>query len=72
MNIIQYVASIVSVQKYDYKKLVSRAFSKGGFKFFSDGLVLLLLSNKFILQSVNLEDKLMKTKDKKDDKMTDK
>merc|ERR1712029_1250346 len=36
------------------KKLVSRAFSKGGFKFFSDGLVLLLLSNKFILQSVNL------------------
>ena len=52
--------------------LVSRAFSKGGFQFFSDGFVFLLLSDKFILQSVNLEDKLMKTKDKKDDKMTDK
>ena len=60
------------VKKYKMTHLVSRAFSKGGFQFFSDGFVFLLLSNKFILQSVNLEDKLMKTKDKKDDKMTDK
>merc|ERR1719410_1550849 len=42
------------VKKYKMTHLVSRAFSKSGFQFFSDGFVFLLLSNKFILQSVNL------------------
>merc|ERR1719410_1599782 len=42
------------VKKYKMTHLVSRAFSKCGFQFFSDGFVFLLLSNKFILQSVNL------------------
>ena len=34
--------------------LITRHFSKGGLQLLSDGLVLLLLSCKFILQSVNL------------------
>merc|ERR1712066_50165 len=34
--------------------LITRHFSKGGLQLLSDGLVLLLLSSKFILQSVNL------------------
>merc|ERR1712032_1261991 len=54
MNMILYKwLSIVS--KYLWViLLVSRALSKGSLKLFSDGLILLLLSNKFILQPVNL------------------